>query len=70
MRLPDGRELLARLAYPLTLDTAAALLHGIGQAAEEAGYTDVGYLYAGPEAGSIVGTPPPPGTHPGRGSDL
>lgn len=55
-RRTDGREVLARLAYPLPLDLVGPLLGAIGVAAEKAGYTNVSLDMN--DQGAIIGTPP------------
>lgn len=56
MRLPNGREALARLALPLPLSVVPELLRAIAVAAEGAGYTQVAIELDGES--TISGIPP------------
>jgi hypothetical protein len=67
---PDDKvelEVLVRFALPLPLNVYAELIGAIGRSAERLGYTDVGFVYEGPEAGSIAGRPPRSGGRGGPG---
>jgi hypothetical protein len=59
MRLPDGREAVVKLEYPLSITTASALMKGIAETLEGLGWTDVVLLLDGTDR--IAGTPPPRG---------
>lgn len=67
-RLPDGREVLARLELPLSMTVAGQLMRAIAECAESLGYTDVVVTTDG--GCRIIGSPPgwaPPEKNPRSG---
>lgn len=67
-RHTDGREIIARLEFPLPLTLAGELMRGIAEAAERAGYTDAVFLTDG--SNRMAANPPgwtAPEKHPQSG---
>lgn len=56
MKDAEGREVIARLAYPLPLDLAVVVMRGISTACKKAGW-DAVVITDGPDAGAIAVVP-------------
>lgn len=58
MQLPDGREMLVRIAAPLPITVVAEICDAVKRAADRLGYTNVQMMGDAENVPCIVATPP------------